>query len=88
MSADDAKLVMIRRGLGLTQEELADMLGVARRTIARWEDGTTPIKPGVWLDLRAVEDLHRQHVLTGVPAGEDWPVGWRESVAWAQRSAT
>ena len=29
----------LRRGKGLTQEQLAERFGVARRTVSRWETG-------------------------------------------------
>jgi DNA-binding transcriptional regulator YiaG len=37
------ELQAIRDALGLTQEELADHLGVHRVTVARWESGTRAI---------------------------------------------
>lgn len=36
-----------RERMGLTQEQLAQKLGVAIRTVARWESGTTAPKPAV-----------------------------------------
>ena len=34
-----AFLAEVRRAAGLTQQELADVLGVARNTVVRWENG-------------------------------------------------
>jgi transcriptional regulator with XRE-family HTH domain len=34
----------IRRKMGLTQQELADRVGVARNTIARWEMGVMGVR--------------------------------------------
>ncbi len=44
-----------RRGLGLTQEELAGLLDVAERTVRRWEKNEMPIPDGAAADL---DDLH------------------------------
>ena len=44
-----------RRGRGLTQEELAGLLGVAERTVRRWEKNEMPIPDGAAGDL---DDLH------------------------------
>lgn len=45
-----------RRGMGLTQEEMADLLGVNRRTLRRWEQGDYPINEGAAKD---VDELYR-----------------------------
>ncbi len=34
----------IRRKMGLTQQELADRVGVARNTVARWEMGAMGVR--------------------------------------------
>lgn len=39
-SLDYSKLKMYREALGFTQEELAELLGVAVGTIQQWEGGT------------------------------------------------
>ena len=36
------KIVDLRRALNLSQEELADRVGVARQTVVSWEQGARP----------------------------------------------
>jgi transcriptional regulator with XRE-family HTH domain len=45
MTADDVRSLLA--GLGLTQHEFADQLGVSLNTVSRWATGTTEIP--VWL---------------------------------------
>ncbi|MGH3503875.1 MAG: helix-turn-helix domain-containing protein [Nocardioidaceae bacterium] len=52
-----------RQSLGVRQSWLAERLDVTERTVRRWEDGTTPLKAGVWADLAAVAEDHSQTVL-------------------------
>jgi transcriptional regulator with XRE-family HTH domain len=49
------ELVAFRERLGLTQQELADRLGVDRVTIARWETGARAIPAFLGLALETVE---------------------------------
>lgn len=44
-----------RKALGVSQAEIAAMLGVARTRIAAWEAGRQPIPLGVDADLLAIE---------------------------------
>ncbi len=52
MTEDDVKRV--RAKLGLTQDELADIVGVARNTVARWEMGMHPVSVPVERLLRTL----------------------------------
>lgn len=47
-----------RESVGLTQAELADILGVERTTVARWETGVRRVDPEL---LRLIEEK------TGIP---------------------
>jgi tetratricopeptide (TPR) repeat protein/transcriptional regulator with XRE-family HTH domain len=44
-AAGRQRLVQRRKALGLTQEDLAELLGVEQTTVRRWERGTTEPKP-------------------------------------------
>jgi len=38
-AADQASVAGVRERLGLSQQELADLLGISRRTLENWEQG-------------------------------------------------
>ncbi len=44
-----------RKRLGLTQTQLADILGVRRNTVTRWEVGILPVPPYLHLALAGIE---------------------------------
>jgi DNA-binding transcriptional regulator YiaG len=52
LSAQEAKY--LRKHLGLTQEKLAERLGIARETLANWETGADRISPQHDFILRTV----------------------------------
>ena len=37
----EEKLTLLRKQFGLSQEDVADKIGVSRQAISRWESGTT-----------------------------------------------
>lgn len=49
-----------REALGLTQEQLSEILGVDIVTISRWERGTRSIPPHLPLALEAIERQHKE----------------------------
>jgi transcriptional regulator with XRE-family HTH domain len=56
MTPDDLRAY--RKRLGITQTQLAEALGLSRRAIIRYEDGTRPIPRPVEL---ACETIARPH---------------------------
>jgi transcriptional regulator with XRE-family HTH domain len=50
-----AKLKERRKALGLTQAELAELLGVRMNTVARWENGVLDVPRMVDLAMDAIE---------------------------------
>jgi DNA-binding XRE family transcriptional regulator len=53
MEKDELKAA--RKGLGLTQTQLAKALGVSRGTIASWEVGRYTIPPYLALAMKGIE---------------------------------
>jgi transcriptional regulator with XRE-family HTH domain len=81
-SARRERLTRRRKALGLTQEDLAALLGVERTTVARWERGQT--EPGPWIQpklakaLRVPADQLEELLDGGGPAGSARDAGtWR-----------
>ena len=60
-----AELRWLRSGLGISQKQLANMLGVTNRTVIRWEAESTPI--GLRHE-RAIHDVATE--LRAIPAHE------------------
>ena len=56
-----AELKTKRNAMGLSQQSLADWLGVNRVTIARWEIGTRDIPPFLHLALQALDNPAGDH---------------------------
>jgi DNA-binding transcriptional regulator YiaG len=56
-------LALLRRGLGMTQKELGQRLGVGSMTVSRWERGT--LRPSA-ANVRAIERLRRWSLKKGV----------------------
>lgn len=38
----------VREGCGITQQQMADCLGVCRRTVQEWEGGRRTMSAGLW----------------------------------------
>lgn len=56
-------LALLRRGLGMTQKEMGEQLGVGSMTVSRWERGTLRPSAG---NVRAIERLRRRSLKRGV----------------------
>ena len=52
---DPAQIKDRRAALTLTQAELADALGVAARTVQKWESGETRISKLAWLAIQSLQ---------------------------------
>jgi putative toxin-antitoxin system antitoxin component (TIGR02293 family) len=50
----------IRTGLGLSQEAMAQALGVSSRTVARWEEGTASPSPLAMTRLRLLGEIREK----------------------------
>ena len=62
-----------RKEAHLSQEELAEKIGVARQTVAKWENGTTVPDIGISLDALAMVKKHpdpHKHMFGAVRIGE------------------
>lgn len=71
-----AEAAEIRRLVGLTQAELADMIGVDVTTLSRWERGQS--HPGPWQGIRwhyTIRDLQHDYAVFEDPPPPDLP-GW------------
>lgn len=69
------KVRKLREGLGLSQQQLARRLGVARATVTRWENGTRRPSKVAELALRSVieaKDTRSWQRLAGVALNELW----------------
>ena len=52
-----AQLCAARKGLGMSQKQLAEALGVSRVSVARWESGARELP--AWLSQRAAVTVLR-----------------------------
>jgi DNA-binding transcriptional regulator YiaG len=57
-----SKFTILRREFDLTQRELAELLGVARNTVARWEAGLVEPPKIAELALQALRPRLRKRV--------------------------
>jgi DNA-binding transcriptional regulator YiaG len=56
---EGSELKVKRENLGLTQTELADILGVKMNTVYRWESGILSVPKSIALAMETVERNHR-----------------------------
>ncbi|HIV86989.1 MAG TPA: helix-turn-helix domain-containing protein [Candidatus Pygmaiobacter gallistercoris] len=60
-----ARIGALRREKGLTQEQLAERLGVSRRTVSRWETGSNLPDLDLLLELADLFSVELRMLLTG-----------------------
>lgn len=56
---EGSELKQKRENLGLTQTELADILGVKMNTVYRWESGILSVPKSIELAMDTVERTHK-----------------------------
>ena len=60
-----AFLKELRKEKNITQEELADKMGVSRRTVSRWETGTNMPDMDILIDISDLYDVDLREILDG-----------------------
>jgi len=58
-AAAPTSITSLRKSIGMTREQLADVLAVDRTTVWRWESGETPIPAAVPLALLWIRHCRR-----------------------------
>lgn len=64
MKAVGAQIAMLRRGKGLTQQELGERLGITFQAVSKWERGETLPDTVILIDLADVLESSVDHILT------------------------
>ena len=62
-----AQIAALRKGKGMTQNELGNLLGISFQAVSKWERGETLPDTAILLDLARVLDTTVDHILS---AGE------------------
>ncbi len=70
----------LRREKGLTQEQLADRTGVARRTVSRWETGSNLPDLDVLIELSDFYGVQLREILSGERKSEHMNEEMKETV--------
>ena len=55
----------LRKEKGMTQEQLAEQLSVARRTVSRWETGSNMPDLDILIELSDLYDVDLREILSG-----------------------
>ncbi|MBQ1467213.1 MAG: helix-turn-helix transcriptional regulator [Solobacterium sp.] len=70
----------LRREKGITQEELAEKVGVARRTVSRWETGSNMPDLDILIELSDYYDVELREILNGERKSEHMNEELKETV--------
>ena len=73
-------LQKLRKEKGMTQEQLAEKLGVARRTISRWETGSNMPDLDVLIELSDFYAVDLREILSGERKSEQMNEEMKETV--------
>ena len=75
-----AFLQTLRKEKGLTQEQLAEQVGVARRTVSRWETGSNMPDLDILLELADFYSVDLREILDGERKSEQMNEELKETV--------
>ena len=70
----------LRKEKGMTQEQLAEQMGVARRTVSRWETGSNMPDLDVLIDLADLYTVDLREILSGERKNEQMNEEMKETV--------
>ncbi|MBQ6367589.1 MAG: helix-turn-helix domain-containing protein [Erysipelotrichaceae bacterium] len=70
----------LRREKGLTQEQLAEKTGVARRTVSRWETGSNMPDMDILIELSDLYSVDLREILSGERKSEQMNEELKETV--------
>jgi transcriptional regulator with XRE-family HTH domain len=73
-------LQALRREKGLTQEQLAEQMGVARRTVSRWETGSNMPDLDILIELSNLYAVDLREILNGERKSEQMNEEMKEAV--------
>ena len=73
-------LQKLRKQNGLTQEQLAEQLGVARRTVSRWETGNNMPDLDILVELSDLYSVDLREILSGERKSERMDQELKETV--------
>lgn len=75
-----AFLQELRKEKGMTQEQLAELTGVARRTVSRWETGNNLPDLDILIELSDLYDVDLREILNGERKSEQMNEELKETV--------
>lgn len=70
----------LRKEKGITQEQLAEQLGVARRTVSRWETGNNMPDLDILVELSDLYSVDLREILSGERKSENMDQELKETV--------
>lgn len=66
------RVAQLRKAAGFKQAELAELLGVARGSVARWEGGGSKVSTSAWPWLNLLEQAYAESQTHLRPNGKPW----------------